>query len=324
MVLIITSKVDPHADRVIDYFYNWGIEFFRFNTEDFPIYTNLSWTISNQKIEHFLLKTSYGRELQSKKIKSVWYRKPLPFVFDQKITNPQVKDLINNECTATTNGIYSNLQDALWINNPYKNRVASNKLFQLKLAKELGFAIPDTLITNNPESVKEFYQKYNGDIINKPISQSYLEIDNSYFLVYTNKITERELEKFNLVSYSPTLFQEYIPKRIELRITVVGNKIFTSSIDSQSSRKTAIDWRHYDFQNVSHFSFELPQEIKDLCFKLVKRLGLVYGAIDMIVTPDERYIFLEINPNGQYLWIELLTGLPISSTIAETLINNNV
>lgn len=84
-----------------------------------------------------------------------------------------------------------------------------------------------------------------------------------------------------------------------------------------------VDWRHYDFENVPHFSFELPQKIKDFCFNLVKRLGLIYGAIDMIVTPNEKYVFLEINPNGQYLWIELLTGLPISSTIAEALSKNS-
>lgn len=324
MVLIITSKVDPHADKVIEYFYKSGVKFFRFNSEDFPISTRLSWTISNQQSEHFLLDTLYGREIQREEIKSVWYRKPLPFVFDKKIINPQVKDLINTESNATTNGLYLNLKHILWINDPYKNRVASNKLLQLRIAKTLGFEIPDTLITNNPKTAKEFYSKHDGNIINKPISQAYLEIEDGYFLIYTNKITEKELESINLVSYGPTLFQEYIPKKIELRITVVGNQIFAAGIDSQSSQKTMVDWRHYDFQNVLHFTFELPQRIKDICFKLVKKFGLVFAAIDMVLTPDERYIFLEINPNGQYLWIELLTGLPISNVIAETLIKNDI
>lgn len=328
MVLIITSKVDPHADKVIEYFYNWQVKFFRFNTEDFPINTKLSWTIANPGKENFLLQTSHGREIQRNEIKSVWYRKPLPFVFDKKITNPQVKDLINSESNATINGLYLNLNDILWINNPHQNRITSHKLFQLRIAKELGFEIPDTLITNNPKAAKEFYSKHDGNIINKPINQAYLETEDDYFLIYTNKITKKELEKFNLVSYGPTLFQEYIPKKIELRVTIVGNQIFTCAIDSQSSKKTMVDWRHYDFENVPHFTFEPPQRIKDLCLNLVKKLGLVSAAIDMVLTPDKRYIFLEINPNGQYLWLELLTGLPISNAIArllcgKKLINSN-
>lgn len=319
MSLIITSKVDPHADKVIEYFHSWGIKFFRLNSENFPINTLLSWSISTLKPEHFLLKTSYGRELQKDQVKSVWYRKPMPLNIDQQITNPQVREFIENEYRAFTSGFYLNLSDAFWLNHPTKNRIASNKLFQLKLAQELGFEIPDTLVTNSPEIAREFYYRHDSNIITKPLDQPYLEADDQYFLIYTHKIEEEDLEKLNLVSNSPTLFQEFIPKKLELRITIVGDKIFTASIDSQASEKTRIDWRNYDFQNVTHASFELPKKVEGLCFQLIKRLGLVFGAIDMILTPDGRYIFLEINPNGQYLWIELLTGLPISEAIARLL-----
>ena len=226
----------------------------------------------------------------------MWYRKPLPFTLDQQITNPEVRKFIDNECRAVTSGFYLNLGDAFWVNYPQKNRIASNKLFQLKLAQELGFEIPDTLVANDPEIAREFYYKHQGKIISKPLDQAYLEMNDQYFLVYTNKIEEGDLEKFNLISCSPTLFQEFIPKKIELRITIVGDNIFTASIDSQASDKTKVDWRH------------------------IKRLGLVFGAIDMILTPEGKYIFLEVNPNGQYLWIELLTGLPISETLAHLLI----
>lgn len=321
MILIITSKVDPHADKVIEYFYSWGVKFFRFNTEDFPINTLLSWSISAQHKERTSLKTSYGRELQKDEVKSVWYRKPLPFTLDQQIVDPEVKKFIENECNAAISGFYLNLRDAFWVNHPQNNRIASNKLYQLNLAYKLGFEIPDTLVTNNPAIAKEFYYKHNGNVVSKPLNQPYLEVDDQYFLVYTHKIEEEDLEKFNLVSYSPTLLQEFIPKKIELRITIIGDKVFTASIDSQASNKTKIDWRHYDFQNVSHSPFELPEKVKDLSFQLIKRLGLVFGAIDMILTPDGKYIFLEVNPNGQYLWIELLTGLPISQAIADLLIN---
>jgi len=188
VILIITSKVDPHADKVIEYFHSWGIKFFRFNTEDFPINTKLSWSISTHQQEFFSLKTSHGRELQKDGIKSVWYRKPLPFTLDQQITNPEVRKFIDNECRAVTSGFYLNLGDAFWVNYPQKNRIASNKLFQLKLAQELGFEIPDTLVANDPEIAREFYYKHQGKIISKPLDQAYLEMNDQYFLVYTNKI----------------------------------------------------------------------------------------------------------------------------------------
>lgn len=169
MILIITSKVDPHADKVIEYFHSWDVNLFRLNSEDLPINTTLSWSISTFKQEHFLLKTPYGRELHNGQVKSIWYRKPLPFNIDQQITNPQIREFIENEYRAFTSGFYLNLSDTFWVNHPQKNRIASNKLFQLKLAQELGFEIPDTLVTNNSEIAKEFYYKHDGHIISKPL-----------------------------------------------------------------------------------------------------------------------------------------------------------
>ncbi|HMW02377.1 MAG TPA: ATP-dependent carboxylate-amine ligase, partial [Acidobacteriota bacterium] len=122
------------------------------------------------------------------------------------------------------------------------------------------------------------------------------------------------------VTHAPCLFQEYIPKKVELRITVVGRKIFAAEIHSQQSQRSKDDWRRYDIANTPYLKHRLPEAIKIKCQQLVRELGLVFGCIDMIVTPDNRYVFLEINPNGQWGWIEELTQLPICANLAEMLI----
>lgn len=136
----------------------------------------------------------------------------------------------------------------------------------------------------------------------------------------------RRLDKQTVVSFlgrlknCPVILQPYIEKLFELRITVVGEKVFPCAIHSQNSQRTLEDWRRYDLSNTPHKIYPLPPNIEGLCVNLVKALELKFGCIDMIVTPDKEYIFLEINPNGQWLWIEQLTGLPISQTLAELLI----
>ena len=116
------------------------------------------------------------------------------------------------------------------------------------------------------------------------------------------------------------IFQAYVPKRFELRITVVGQQVFAAEIHSQHTNHTRHDWRRYDLDETPHFPHALPPDVAQRCIQLVQELGLCYGAIDMVLTPDDRYVFLEINPSGQYLWIEQLTGLPITDALCDLLI----
>jgi hypothetical protein len=98
-------------------------------------------------------------------------------------------------------------------------------------------------------------------------------------------------------------------------------RVFAIEIHSQQSEKTKHDWRHYDFDKVAHCVHELPDRVRNQCLALVQALDLRFGAIELIVTPNNEYVFLEINPTGQYQWLEALTDLPITDSIVELLIN---
>jgi len=141
--------------------------------------------------------------------------------------------------------------------------------------------------------------------------------------IYTSRVTSDDLTQLERVQHTACLFQEYVSKSIELRLTVVGRKIFCAEIDSQRSPKSSVDWRT-SYDDLKYAVHKLPKSVAQKCLDLVDRLGLVFAAVDFILTPDGRYVFLEVNPNGQWGWIEDETGLPISSAIIELLIAGKV
>lgn len=116
------------------------------------------------------------------------------------------------------------------------------------------------------------------------------------------------------------MFQELIEKAFEVRVTVVGKQVFATEIHSQQSQRTKDDWRRYDLENTPHKEHVLPSEIESACLNLTRHYSLAFAAIDIIVTPKGKYVFLEINPNGQWLLLEKLTGQPISEALAQMLV----
>jgi len=316
MILVITNKIDPTADLVISDFHNRGVKFVRFNTEDFPKRVKCAIKITPDGIEGHL-DLGFGRKTDINQIKSVYYRRPNKFVMDERLSSVS-KQFAFNECQSTINGLWMSLP-CLWVNHPYYLQAAELKIYQLKIADQIGFHIPKSLITNDPELVNEFYSKCNEKIIAKVLSTGVVENNDDISFIYTTRILKEHLESIRLIKYSPCLFQEYIPKDIEIRVTVVGHSVFAAEIHSQNSSKTKDDWRRYDFPNTPHKPHTLPQNIEQKCIQLVEMLNLNFGAIDLILDPDGKYIFLEINPNGQWGWIQELTGLPICASIVDLL-----
>lgn len=308
MILIITHKKDFTADFVINKLNNRQIEYKRFNCEDFP---NYSYSIRfNPKFSYSLLETS--------EITSIWFR---------RTTRPNIEGLnaaeafyISNEYQALLENLYTTL-DTTWLSDPYAIEKAENKTYQLKLASSLGFVIPKTLISNSKNEVVDFYRDNNKNIIIKPLSKGRIQYKDTASLFFTKNVEARLIQHIKEFDLTPSILQENISKEYELRITVVGNAIFPAKVYSQKDEETKIDWRK---KKLTFEKAAIPNELGDCCVKLVKELGLKFGAIDMIKSTDGRYIFLEINPNGQWAWIEKQTGLGISSAIINVLTCKNV
>lgn len=317
-VLIVTNRHDSHADYVIERLSTRGISFVRLNTDDFPSKTNVSLAWSCNPTRGSI--NFYGQRTDILEIKSVWFRRPLGFGINHEVTDSEARRFAEDECTAALEGLYWSIPVERWISHPHAIRRGQNKILQLHLAQTLGFGVPRTLITTDPEEFKVFWEECRGEVIWKALGRNTTTGDTQQLqFAYTNKLDAAFLDRLQDITVAPCLFQEYVSKLVELRITVVDHTIFACEIHSQASEKTRIDWRRYDTGRTPHAPCTLPREVETLCLQLVQELGLRFGAIDMIVTPAREYKFVEINPNGQWLWIEQITGMRIADALIETL-----
>ncbi len=316
MILIVTNKIDAHADMVIGRFHETKTSFFRLNTEDFLCAHEINLALSNDSWRGRLRGTVRGLEVED--VDSIWYRRPKKVSGLQKAGGDDALKFVQREVEVVLSGLWDILDDRFWMNHPRQNSMAENKIGQLRAARRIGLETPESIITTSPEEALDFIRLH-GDVIVKPLGGGFVRHGNEANLIYTNRIVEQNLLHIDSVRECPTFLQAYVPKSFELRITFISGRFFACKIDSQKSEKTKDDWRRYDFSAVAHSPYRLPEDIRDELARLMLYFGLNFGAIDMIVTPGGKYVFLEVNPNGQWGWIEHLTGMPISQCIAETL-----
>lgn len=302
MLLIITNKADYTADFLILELHRRGIGFVRFNTEDFPSEIGMSLEIDSAgNIDGYLL--VYGKRTALSQIGSIWYRRPLPPSPIPVSSDPTAQDFITMESRYTLDTLWRILP-CFWVSNPDRIRSAEAKAYQLIVAAGLGLTIPQTLITTQPDEAACFYEAHSQAIIYKP--QRYVQVNHAEdtHLIYTTVVDEEKVKYLDDVRFVPSLFQNYIPKSSELRVTVLGETVITAQIHSQEHDIARHDWRRANSTDLRHTPYELPADIARKCVALVKSLGLAFGAIDMILTPEGEHVFLEINPNGQWAWIE--------------------
>jgi glutathione synthase/RimK-type ligase-like ATP-grasp enzyme len=306
MLLIITNKDDYTADYLINKLNQQNRKYYRLNTEDIFDLCKVSFKI----IEH-TLKTVFPF---SDEIEAVWFRR-VKFPVLNDMLSTKEKEYMYNEIDAFFKNLWETI-DAKWLSIPHFTYRAESKLLQLKKAGQLEFNLPKSLISSDAEEISNFYYELNKNVIIKPLYNNRYRGDALDWLIYTNKLTDEKLESLSKAAPLHSIYQECIQKKLELRVTVVGNEVFAASVDSQNHSATKTDWRR---KKLKFKSFELPEMIKTKCIKLVKDLNISFGAIDIILTPEDKYIFLEINPNGQWAWIEFDTEQKISQSIIEYL-----
>jgi hypothetical protein len=308
MILIVTHKGDFTADFVIEKLNNKKIKYFRLNCEEI--------NLTNYEFELF---TEPKLSIEAtEKYKSVWYRRTMLPNFTESLPQAEKNFIIQSYRSLLEN--FFSLINAKWLSPPECIDKAENKLSQLQIAKRLGFEVPLTLVTNKKESLTSFFYYCKSNIIIKPIYTGRIESENEMKLLFANKLKKEHLENISQFDLTPCIFQEFIEKEIDIRVTVVGNKIFSAYVDSQSETETSVDWRR---KKRKFEKYNLPVQIEDKCLALTRELGLSFGAIDIVKSKQGAYFFLEINPNGQWAWIEIDTGLPISEEIINFLDNEN-
>lgn len=316
-VLILTDEFDTHADVVIEAIEARGGTCFRLNLNTEALQKTSISFVDDQ----WIVTTSNGRFL-STGTAVIWARRlTVSRTLEQQFEiDDEATRLWRNEWNRVLYGFYSTIRERFWLNPIQAALLADNKVHQQKIAQQNGFFIPETLISNNKDDLIQFACLH-GDVALKFMSQDMYRGDDGGFRgLYVNKISEGDLINFGSRQENPVTLQRYVDKAFEVRYTVVGDKHFVCAIHSQQSQRAKFDWRRYDLPNTPHAAIEAPENVRAMVSALMAHLGLAYGAIDFIVDSAGQWWFLEINTAGQWLWIEDLTGLRISSAIADLLI----
>lgn len=321
-IVIISNEKDNDATIVSEILKKRGEEVFRFDTQSYSQGKNY---IELNNLGEECLRIG-GQSVDLKTLKSVWYRKPGEIL-------PQFKDLrdktfASKELTELLEQIYFLAPQARWVNRPHSVRGALHKYHQLLVAEKLGFKTPRTCVTNSPKAAKNFIESCPSGSIYKTLYSTAMvlnyesdQMDPGGFDIPTSRIGPSHIPQLQSLPFTGGIFQEYIEKEYELRVTVIGDTVFAARINSQKNPEAVgkTDWRFGVQTKGAIETYILPEETTNLCRKLVKKYDLLFGAIDLIKTPGGQYVFLEVNPKGQWAWLEELTGDPYIETFADFL-----
>jgi glutathione synthase/RimK-type ligase-like ATP-grasp enzyme len=323
IVLLLTHSGDHYTvDRVAQEVSRRGGLSLRVDTEGFPSQLELTVALGREGGE-VALRTAAGR-LRGEDIRAVWLRRLAPPRLDET-SAPEWREGCQQESRAAIEGFLEALEatGCRFINPLEAGQMAHIKLRQLRLARALGLEVPRTLVTNDAARVRAFFEQVRGRMVAKMQTALSQSMEGGQPFVYTSAIGPEHLEELEGLSQSPMVFQERIDKAHELRVAVVGGRCFVGAIDASRSVAGQVDWRRARPEECRWEPGELPTEVAARLVRLVAALGLVYGAVDLIVTPDGRHLFLEVNPGGEWGMLEHELGLPIAAALAEALLTDD-
>lgn len=321
-ILLITRSDDNESVQMVaQAVERKGGEAIRFDTDRYP--TDVRLSAYYDKDDEYLTLTNDAAEFDLREVTAIWHRR-LNFGAGVPLTlDKQLRDASLGETRAAAMGMLASLK-AFRVDAVEHIRRAENKQLQLQVARSLGLEIPRTLTTNDPAAVHSFAGSCSDGIVTKMLSSFAVYEEGRELVVFTNPVKTEDLIDLSGLRLCPVTFQEMIPKSLELRTTVVGRRVMSASINSQASQRAAHDWRRDGHRIIQDWQpYELPLEVEEKILRLMDYFVLNYSAIDIIVTPDGRHVFLEINPVGEFFWLERYTGLPIANAIADVLLERS-
>ena len=301
MLLILTSDKDLTTDFLIVELINRSLPYFRLNAEELTT-TDFTFSVAEDQIRRAL---ALGpRSVNLDEITAVWYRRaiqpgPIPEL------PPAERMFVAGELRHLATGLFLN-PNITWVNPIDRVSVAEHKLYQLQIARQVGFHVPRTLVSRDPMELRAFAEGNKTGTICKPIFHGMFVDDSAYYSVYTRRVTAESIHPDSVKS-CPVLLQEEIPRSADVRVTFIGPKCFVAEITGDPS---LVDWRDPGV-SVRYAESSLSNGLQAKCRAMLDKLGLLYGAFDFLRTPDGNLVFLEVNPTGEWAWLEDRLGFPM-------------
>ena len=319
-VLIISRRGDRESNAVAHELLGRGIGVARLDVDAFGAAARLSFRLGGRQPP--AAGPTSGRldvpagSLDLEEVGAVWLKRRISELSGIGAPSGPLEAFRHKEIEDTLRGLFGWLAGVPWINRPESLLRMQSKVTQLADAAALGFQTPDTLVTNDPEAARAFFQSHGGQLVVKSfhgeIASGYRDVRR----VYSGRIHAANVQLLDRLRAAPAIVQEVVPRTSELRVTVVGERIFAAEITS-TQPDPDVDWRrpgHTRYQPI-----HLSEALAGSCLRLLERWGLRYAAIDFIRTPADQYVFLEANPVGAWCWLEHHTGLAITQAVADLL-----
>lgn len=306
MILVVSYPGDEHTDRVQALLAQAACDVVRIDLAEFPAQRETDFGWSLEAPPHWRI-THEGRWIDLAATRAVWWRRVTDFVVDPALGHSEGSAFAHSETSQALHGMLDSL-DCAWMNPRAADAAAHHKPLQWTVAQSLGLKLPRTRVTTNAQAAREFIERVRpGRVVFKAFLAAACEWRE------TRLIEQEDLDRLDLVRYAPVIFQEYVPG-VDLRITLVGDNIHAAEIDARGT-SYEVDMRMVVGESRMN-AVTLPPALQSRLRALQQRLGLVYGAVDMRRTADGQYVFLEVNPAGQWLFVEDRCGLPISQAVA--------
>jgi hypothetical protein len=324
IVLVLTNPCDVVADRVVQRLRDKGCPVARFDPADMPLRCTMTMGVggAGSRTKPAYLFRNYGPGIGLDYVRSIWYRRPGTFVLPTYASSHTGR-FAATELSMALGGMLRSL-DCFWMNRPGAIVEADYKVDQLVRAARMGLLVPDTCITSQSAHAKHFVEEHERKVVIKVLGDPdiYAPDDGPDIVgnIFTSRLRPDEPVPFDRVRDAPVLLQKEVPKQADIRVTVVGDVVYAVSIDSQSTKESTVDWR-IGGPGLPHCVIELPELLRTQLVRLVRSYDLSFAAIDMVLSTTGEYVFLELNPSGEWGWLERVTELDISETVAAVLMN---
>ena len=314
MLLVLTNSKDATANFFCQKITEWDIPYFRLDTDT----ASEQFRVSYPKNTPSLIGAT--REFQPNDFENIWFRRPTPIKVSHGADTAENRH-IAGEWSEAFEGFLAHIPTDDWINHPALNVIASHKLEQLTRAKQFGLDTPDTLLTQEPDDVLKFWRKHGQQIIVKPLATGYLERDeqSSDSIIYTSLVLEKHISDLSQIPNCPTLFQERINKRTDVRVTIIDGQYIAIALNAAEDGEQRLDIRRNNMRDVSYEKLHLPDAVSSALLKLVQSYSLRFAAVDLCVDSEGMWKFFEINPNGQWAWLDIYANAGISSQFAHAI-----
>jgi hypothetical protein len=313
VVIILTNSDDATSDFLCERLDRHGAKYCRLNTDTFTHDCQIDYVSGIPYL------TFESERFCSTEVQNLWLRRPKSLQCVE-LKSPEALHAAS-EWMEALEGFLAHISFDRWINHPSANAGASHKLEQLTRARRIGLLVPDTLLTQSPEAVRQFWTKHKHHIVVKPLSGGYIEHQGQKedTVIYTSSVSEEAIKNVELICECPTLFQERINKAVDIRVCYLDGVATAVELVALENGQQRLDIRRDNMRDVNYRVLKMPTDVEVMLVKLLRSYNLRFAAVDFVIDREGNWVFLEINPNGQWAWLDLESDANIAEHFIQIL-----